>query len=237
MIADLLEEEPPRRALRRAMYAERMWQLNMIELIVSGDVGPAALTGAGATGSASVWERAVQFPVTPLYEVDAALMMQYMNRIIQACVLSSWPEAHEILGPLDKKWEVSRSGSRRFLRPMSSSMFSRQSQIVLIHFRHLAERRMAAIALAVRLYEIDHSRRPVELAELVPDYLDELPRDPMAPASETFRYLPDAETPVLYSIGDNGIDDGGGVWDEKRGKYVRHNAPDIVFLLDGKLPE
>ena len=78
--------------------------------------------------------------------------------------------------------------------------------------------------------------RPAKLAELVPNYLDEVPRDPMAPDGATIRYRPQAEVPVLYSVGRNGIDDGGLVWDEKGKKYDRHNRRDLVFLLDGALP-
>ena len=91
--------------------------------------------------------------------------------------------------------------------------------------------------MAIRLYEIDHGQRPAELAELVPDYLGEIPRDPMHLDGAAIRYQPGAEVPVLYSVGRNGIDDGGLVWDEKRKNYDRHSRPDIVFLLDGVLPE
>ncbi len=160
-----------------------------------------------------------------------------MDQIIQACGVPSWPEAHEILGPLDKKWEKFLMGSGKLRRPMSRFLFSTQSRFVFLHFSYLAQRRMAAIALAIRLYEIDHGHRPVELAELVPDYLDEVPADPMAPDGATFRYLPEAEIPVLYSIGENGVDDGGLVWDENRKEYVRYDRRDLVFLLDGVLPE
>ncbi len=237
VMANLLDEEAPRRALLTAMYAERMYQVDTVRLRVGGDLGPSALAWVGAVGPASAWERAVQFPVTPLYEVDAALMIQDMDQIIQACGWPSWPEAYEILGPLDKKWEKLLMGSGQFRRPMSRFLFSTQSRVALIHFRYLAKRRMAAIALAIRLYEIHHGRRPAALAVLVPEYLDEVPRDPMDPDGATFRYLPEAEIPVLYSIGENGIDDGGLWWDEKRGNYDRHNRLDIVFLLDGVLPD
>ena len=34
-----------------------------------------------------------------------------------------------------------------------------------------------------------------------------------------------------------GINTAGLVWDEKRGKFDRYNRPDLVFLLDGVLPD
>ena len=50
----------------------------------------------------------------------------------------------------------------------------------------------------------------------------------MAAAGAPFKYLPDAETPILYSVGENGVDDGGLVWDEKNKKYDRYQH-DLVF--------
>ena len=236
VIADLLDEEALRDALRRAMRADRMFQLDSVELIVGGRLGPSALTWAGAAGPASGWERAVQFPVKPLYKVDAVLLIQDMDQIIQACGQSSWPEAYEILGPLDETWEELFLGSFAFRRQMSMFQLRTQGRVVYIHFLYLAQRRMAAVALAIRLYEVDHGRRPGALAELAPDYLDAVPPDPMSTAGASFRYLPDAETPILYSVGENGVDDGGLVWDEKRNNYDRYRR-DLVFLLDGKLPD
>ena len=54
-----------------------------------------------------------------------------------------------------------------------------------LHLRSLAVRRMAAIALAIRLYQLEHGRRPKTLDELVPAYLDAVPLDPFAPDNRT----------------------------------------------------
>ena len=67
---------------------------------------------------------------------------------------------------------------------------------------------MAATGLAIRLYEIDHGRRPERLADLVPEYLPAVPDDPMD-ARRKISYLPRAKRPLLYSVGENGTDEGG----------------------------
>jgi hypothetical protein len=46
-----------------------------------------------------------------------------------------------------------------------------------------ADRRVAAIALAIRLYRADHLRWPSSLRELVPAYLREVPADPFSPGA------------------------------------------------------
>jgi hypothetical protein len=68
-------------------------------------------------------------------------------------------------------------------------------------FHGSARRRMAAVALAIRLYELDHGSLPEQLEQLVPGYLAAIPRDPFAEDSGRIKYRPTASLPVLYSIG------------------------------------
>lgn len=100
------------------------------------------------------------------------------------------------------------------------------------HFCSLARRRMAAIALAIRLYEIDHGRRPQGLAALVPEYLAELPLDPFTSPPAPFHYVPDGHWPALYSVGQNGMDDGG-VGPPRRGRRDWSQG-DVPFSLNGR---
>ena len=100
----------------------------------------------------------------------------------------------------------------------------------------LASRRMAAIALAIQWYAREHDgKRPAALKELVPKYLPALPVDPFATDGRTFGYLPDDAMPRVYSVGDNGADDGGSLelLERKSGLNVYgiwyfHDAP--LFL-------
>ena len=72
----------------------------------------------------------------------------------------------------------------------------------------LTDRRLAATALAIRLYQHDHAGKPPDrLEQLVPQYLPAVPIDPMASPSRAIGYRVAAEHPVLYSVGKNGNDD------------------------------
>jgi hypothetical protein len=91
-------------------------------------------------------------------------------------------------------------------------------------------RRAAAVSVALRLYERDHASRPDTLDALVPDYLPAIPVDPLDPAGGPIRYIPDAEHPRVYSVGDNGVDDGcpaTSMYDSRA-----HNFVDLAFSLD-----
>ena len=105
----------------------------------------------------------------------------------------------------------------------------------MVHFRGLAIRRMAATALAIRLYQLEHGRRPAKLADLVPKYLPAVPLDPFAAAGRPIGYLPKAPRPLLYSINADGKDQGG--------KYAAlpEEAPDwkdydLPFFLNADRP-
>ncbi len=67
--------------------------------------------------------------------------------------------------------------------------------------------RLLSLDLALRTYRADHGEWPVELSELVPDYLGAIPHDPMS--SQPFVYRPEEPEFVLYSLGFDGEDDGG----------------------------
>jgi hypothetical protein len=68
--------------------------------------------------------------------------------------------------------------------------------------------RMLEIEFALRAYSLDHRQYPDTLAALSPNYLPTIPADPYA-SSGTFRYKRTPESYLLYSIGPDGVDDGG----------------------------
>jgi hypothetical protein len=63
--------------------------------------------------------------------------------------------------------------------------------------RNLAAGRVAVLAVALTRYERKHGKLPQQLADLVPDYLAELPTDPLFLAP--FEYEVDPEGYTVYS--------------------------------------
>lgn len=85
------------------------------------------------------------------------------------------------------------------------------SAVIEQDMRILAERRMAAVSLAARLYGIDHAGDwPHKLDELVPRYLPAVPRDPFRADGGPLAYLvtknpvDGAERPVVYHVSSDG---------------------------------
>jgi len=80
------------------------------------------------------------------------------------------------------------------------------------------------VIACLEAYRAEHGRYPESLAQLVPDYLPELPTDPWTGEPMPYRLAGDSYT--LYAAGPNKRDDGG-VWDRKEGRPLE---PDQVFV-------
>ena len=91
----------------------------------------------------------------------------------------------------------------------------------------------AKLVVASHRFERDNGRRPETLAELVPEYLGEVPRDPFDGAP--FRYS--AEKGLVWAVGTNLTDEGGsmrvpGSELEYMASRDRRRAEDFVFDLN-----
>jgi hypothetical protein len=187
LIADLLDVERFRQSFAQARLSERAFQIYHWE---SG-----TLLGFGRIRGRTV---------APAGVADAARALDMEWRLAGLAESDRYPRAHELLTSLDSK-----PSSVDFVSSPLLRHYNHVPRLFAIIHGIIAQRRMAAIALAIRLYEIDHSAWPRTLDELVPDYLASMPKDPFGEQGATFVYAPDREEPVLYSVGENGIDDGG----------------------------
>ena len=69
-------------------------------------------------------------------------------------------------------------------------------------------RQTVMTAIALKRYQLKHGNHPVDLNSLVPEFLSTVPLDPVN--GQPLRYRPNADgTFLLYSVGENGVDDGG----------------------------
>lgn len=80
-----------------------------------------------------------------------------------------------------------------------------------------AAKQLAITAIALKRFELKHKQLPTHLDELVPDFVKTVPRDPVD--GQPLRYrLNNDHSFTLYSIGENGIDDGGSATNAKASK-------------------
>lgn len=69
-------------------------------------------------------------------------------------------------------------------------------------------RQMTITAIALQRFKLAHGQYPTQLGELVPAFVEVVPRDPVD--GQALRYRPQSDGNfLLYSVGENGVDDGG----------------------------
>jgi hypothetical protein len=94
------------------------------------------------------------------------------------------------------------------LYQIKSDLFSLMS----VSIRNNARRQQAKASLlicelGIRIYQSEHASPPEKLADLVPDYLPAEPQDPFGKGALVYRRTSSGY--VLYSVGRDGLDDGG----------------------------
>src|SRR5207249_7607601 len=75
------------------------------------------------------------------------------------------------------------------------------------HKRIIAHERLLAAELAVRCYQSEQGHSPTGLEQLVPKYIQHVPLDPFS--GRPMNYRLQGTNWLLYSVGEDGVDDGG----------------------------
>ncbi|MAG94929.1 MAG: hypothetical protein CMJ48_14475 [Planctomycetaceae bacterium] len=97
---------------------------------------------------------------------------------------------------------------------LSRTLFLRNLMPALVELDRMIGREQAKqacliVILAAQAYQRDHGEFPEELEDLRDGYLDEVPADPYGKVGETIRYRRNGARAVVWSIFENGRDDGG----------------------------
>jgi len=202
LVAALLDEGPPAAGLRRMFVGERVMELDF----PNGIMAPSA----GTFGGVNLRIPGVRFFVQPFVVDNARVMARGTTALKEAAARQpDLPSFRAKVATTDPMAEATRSPRRYAL---ATIIFPTLTGAVEQHYRGLAQRRLTAVCLATRLYALDHGGAlPAKLDDLVPDYLPAVPLDPQA-AGATLRYVNDRSDPArprVYSVGPDGIDDGG----------------------------
>ena len=230
LIAQLLDDEKLHESLRRGLIGERSSLIDTFTLAANGRL-PGWLAMGGGAGT-PLPNSPFAWVDRPMVILDLCHALDYMSQLVQAAACKTYPAARAKL----PAWGVPTTGPQSMTRTMSAVLMPSLERAIQLWFRVLAERRMAAVALALRLYELDHGAWPKTLDALVPEYLPELPADPFGADGRTFGFLPDADAPRLYSVGVDCADEGGKFNLDWRGAVDKESG-DKPFFLRGDRPQ
>jgi hypothetical protein len=119
---------------------------------------------------------------------------------------------------------------------ISAMMLPSLSKPVVKEVQCTAQLRLALSAIAVERYRLALGKLPDALGDLVPKYLPSVPEDPFDGQPIRFKHV--EEGYVIYSIGPDGIDDGGrerlslGSAKAKNIKVIPDETYDITFTVE-----
>jgi hypothetical protein len=227
LIALLLDDRPLREGQVLAYRTERMFEVDTVLEVASGQLTIEALTSRGPSDSNSKKAQAILgYLLSPQIYGDGRLMLDQTTNVLKAAQAPDWPTSQARMAALpDLK------GKRRFGHVMLSILMPAFERAVTQDFRLLTDKRLTALMLACRRYAVDHGGKfPDKLDDLVPNYLPAIPADPFATGAP-LRYRGGAN-PVVYSIGENGTDDSGSEQPiDPRRKDDRWQQMDVVTHL------
>jgi hypothetical protein len=212
MIEELMDDASRRRALVRSLQGERVRGCDDAKGYADGRVELfqiSFLLSNGHNCRDTEFERGLrQRILRPFALNDAPILIEHYTGLIAAVGnTSNWPALLAKMPPLSEPREVRE---HPWFHLVASALLYYPDRMFQLHFHGLTEQHLAATALALRSFAADHAGQlPSDLDELVPAYLPAIPTDPMAPGGRRLGYVPNAIDPILYSVGDNGEDDGG----------------------------
>ena len=96
------------------------------------------------------------------------------------------------------------------------------------HRRIIAHERLLTAELALRCYQSEQGRAPTSLEQLVPQYLQRVPSDPFS--GRPVIYRPQGTNWLSYSVGEDGVDDGG----QRVGRPVSGSVPGGDLFYDSQ---
>jgi hypothetical protein len=219
LIAELLDDAPSRTGMRDALLGERMSHLDTANCLIDGKLTMESMFKLWGRKPA---EAAAVVISRETAEADGVLLMRHSTALIRAFDASrNWPDYKTRDPGRPREFPVADMKKH----PLATMLFPATERATEAHFRGATARRLAAVTLAVRTHAAAHADKlPDTLEALVPDLLPSVPDDPMAMA-QPLQYLPDADRPIVYSVGVNGRDDAGSEGgDPKLGRWQQNDA-------------
>jgi hypothetical protein len=139
---------------------------------------------------------------------DLVFYLECMNRYI-AAAKKPWPQARQDAAAATQAFddEFGQSVASRARYMLTGLMLPAMDAAIEGFARGQARSNVAATALAVERYRLKHDRLPEKLSQLVPEFLPAVPADPYD--GRPLRYVIHEDGYTVYSVGGDGMDDGG----------------------------
>jgi hypothetical protein len=214
------------------MAGERLMQILTVDDVISGRISMASIESmSGGQGFATGLDRIAGALLAPAWRLDSVRVAGWTTEMLDAGMrrdVSAVSTVPPVVG-------AAPHGAAIISRTLSTMLYPSLGGAMTRGFEAATKRRMAAVALALRLFAIDRGRPAASLKELVPDYLLEIPADPLSADGRPLAYANYGGRLVVYSVGTDQQDDAGRFETGNQG-YVKRDAADLPFFVDGPAP-
>ncbi len=214
----LLEDELAQPLLRQSIRGERAMSYQVIDTYDAKNVALMSL-GSAWTADTDVWSKMlgmIQSPVLGSIEANQAMCLESMTELLEAVKQPELEQQPEFVRVQSLSLDWRQPALFRALMPAVA-------KVRRTYLQGQARLRATVAALAAERYRQKNGRWPEKFADLVPALLKEAVIDPYDGQPLRMRRQPDGL--VIYSVGTNGIDDGGDV------TSVASNSADTGFRL------
>lgn len=146
-----------------------------------------------------------RYPQKPFLRSNGLALVRVMSAYLDASTAATLPAMKQRIA--DGHPEVQTIQARSF-NMLAGMVVPGIDRSISAKYQTITDRRLAATSLAIAWYRAEHAGAfPASLQDLVPTYLPAVPIDAMS-AGQPIRYRA-GDNPILWSVGDNGIDDNG----------------------------
>jgi hypothetical protein len=205
-----------------AWRSERIAAINTMQKLAAGGL---SVTSISTAGSSTLSWHITGYVLKPLLLTDARLYANYLQDVIVSQTAPDWSAAQK---QLSNQLPV-KVDQHRFQHIYLSLMMTGTQKAGLQDYQVKSWRRLATVALAVRLFAADHHDQiPTSLADLVPFYLPAIPMDAMTGTPLHYK----SDPPRVYAVGTDGVDHGGVPQDSNSNDaVVRHHGDLVIYLV------
>lgn len=198
-LADVIDWHLENMTDRPAFWGERAMILSMFDAVAAGKLDPS--TAASSAGSAGPWKPSFLLPV----------LVTRSNQLFAVTMLT------EFVSDADDTTKLMATAARQRTTMMTASRIQVFSKMLMPSYERatMLMGRIRAVltclrtAIAAEQFRLANGRFPDSLGELVPMYVATTPTDPFTGTSLLLQVQDGAI--VLYSVGEDGEDDGGSI--------------------------
>jgi hypothetical protein len=193
-----LEQEADEPLLLFAMRGERAFGQCALEGLQAADMRNSLRSLLRARNSRDFHDSFQGLVLIGTVKAQRAALLRFMNRVVEISKQPTEKQDQQL-----KELEDSMTNAATSVRLLGPAV----TKIASTFCRNCAELRCAAVAVAVERYRRAHAQWPNSLTALVPTYIEEVPVDPFD--GKPLRFGRFDEGIVVYSVGHDGVDNGG----------------------------